>query len=578
MTQLITKEKNAQIVISLLKSHGINKVVASPGTTNVALIGSIQNDPYFKIYSAVDERSAAYMACGLAEETGEPVVISCTGATASRNYAPGLTEAYYRKLPVLAITSMQDFAKVGHLVAQTLDRSTIQNDVAKLSVELPIVKDKDDIWNCEIKVNRAILELTRNGGGPVHINIPSTYTLPFERSESPRYKKIERHFLGDNLPHLKGKVAVFVGAHKRWTELETEALDKFCEVNNAAVFCDHSSGYKGKYRVLTSLLSSQVYMNKEKYRPDTLIHIGEVSGDYSIGPLVGKEVWRVNEDGELRDTFRKLTNVFEMKPSDFFKQYSSEESKTSSYFESINESISGIKKSIPDLPFSNIWMASKLSSVIPNDSNLHFAILNSLRSWNFFEIDSSINTSSNVGGFGIDGALSTTLGASLANTERLNFCIVGDLAFFYDMNALGNRHVGKNLRILVINNGKGTEFKNYNHHAAYFMESSDEFIAAANHFGNKSPSLIKDYVQNLGFDYLSASSKADFEGCYRAFVDNNVSERSIVLEVFTNHEDESKALELMNSIVKDHASTFKVGAKKILGKGGINVVKKVLNK
>ena len=113
MSLLITKEKNAQIIISLLKAHGIKKVIASPGTTNVALIGSIQNDPYFEIYSSVDERSAAYLACGLAEESGEPVVISCTGATASRNYAPGLTEAYYRKLPVLAITSMQNFNAPG---------------------------------------------------------------------------------------------------------------------------------------------------------------------------------------------------------------------------------------------------------------------------------------------------------------------------------------------------------------------------------------------------------------------------------------------------------------------------------
>ena len=170
MSQLITKEKNAQIIIALLKAHGIRYVVASPGTTNVALIGSIQNDPYFTIYSSVDERSAAYLACGLAEESGEPVVISCTGATASRNYAPGLTEAYYRKLPVLAITSMQQLGRVGHNVAQVIDRSVIQNDVAKFSVELPVVKDAEDLWDCEIKVNKAILELTRNGGGPVHIN------------------------------------------------------------------------------------------------------------------------------------------------------------------------------------------------------------------------------------------------------------------------------------------------------------------------------------------------------------------------------------------------------------------------
>lgn len=100
-----TNERNVQIVIALLKAHGIHRVIASPGTTNMTFVVSIENDPWFHVWSSVDERSAAYLACGMAAETGEPVVISCTGATASRNYMPGLTEAYYRKLPILAITS-----------------------------------------------------------------------------------------------------------------------------------------------------------------------------------------------------------------------------------------------------------------------------------------------------------------------------------------------------------------------------------------------------------------------------------------------------------------------------------------
>ena len=102
-----TSEKHTQILIALLKAHNIRKIVASPGTTNICFVGSLQSDPYFEIYSSVDERSAAYIACGLARESGEPVVLSCTGATASRNYAPGLTEAYYSNVPVLAVTSTQ---------------------------------------------------------------------------------------------------------------------------------------------------------------------------------------------------------------------------------------------------------------------------------------------------------------------------------------------------------------------------------------------------------------------------------------------------------------------------------------
>lgn len=84
MDKYYTSERNVQIVLALLKAHGIRKVIASPGTTNITLVASMQQDPFFEMYSSVDERSAAYMACGLAAESGEPVVLSCTGATASR--------------------------------------------------------------------------------------------------------------------------------------------------------------------------------------------------------------------------------------------------------------------------------------------------------------------------------------------------------------------------------------------------------------------------------------------------------------------------------------------------------------
>ena len=92
-------EETTLLLVALLKEHGITHVVASPGTTNSAFVASIQRDSFFTVFSSVDERSAAYLACGLITELGHPVVITCTGATASRNYMPGITEGFYRKLP-----------------------------------------------------------------------------------------------------------------------------------------------------------------------------------------------------------------------------------------------------------------------------------------------------------------------------------------------------------------------------------------------------------------------------------------------------------------------------------------------
>lgn len=129
------------------------------------------------------------MACGMAEETNEPIVISCTGATASRNYIPALTEAYYRKLPILAITATRPIMYVGHNRDQLIDRSVIAKDAIKFSVDLPVVKDEEDFWDCEIKVNKAISELSKDGGGPVHINLPTVYNRDYSAVKLPDVRK-----------------------------------------------------------------------------------------------------------------------------------------------------------------------------------------------------------------------------------------------------------------------------------------------------------------------------------------------------------------------------------------------------
>lgn len=188
-----TSERNVQIVISLLKQHGIKRVIASPGTTNMTFLGSIQSDPFFEIYSSVDERSAAYLACGLASETGEPVVINCTGATASRNYMPGLTEAFYRKLPVLAITGHRGDSEIGHLKDQQIDRRSAPHDVVLESVTVPMVKDDTSERYCIDQANKAILALTTNGGGPAHINLFTEYNRDFSVKQLPAARCIRKY-------------------------------------------------------------------------------------------------------------------------------------------------------------------------------------------------------------------------------------------------------------------------------------------------------------------------------------------------------------------------------------------------
>lgn len=559
MIKKYTDDKTTQILLALLKQHGIKKVVASPGTTNIAFVVGVQMDPWFEVYSSVDERSAAYIACGLSDESGEPVVITCTGATASRNYFPGLTEAFYRKLPILAITGYQAGEATGHLDAQALDRRTRPDDTIRMSVDVGKIADSQDEWLVNVKINTALLELKHNGGGPVHINLREASYGTFNTDKLPIVRKIERYTLSDNLPVLeKKKVAIFIGSHKTFTVEETNAIDLFCEKYNAVVLTDHTGGYYGKYKVLYALVSSQSNCRK-KMIVDILIHIGEISGDYySLSKIRGKETWRISMDGIIKDKFKNLTSLFEMDELSFFNHYNNVGNdtsciKTNFYERCICESAK-IIKNLPELPFSNIWIAQQIHNKIPCPSTIHFGILNTLRSWNFFELDKNIRTKCNVGGFGIDGILSTLLGASLYNENKLYYVFLGDLAFFYDLNALGNRYIGRNIRILLVNNGCGTEFKNYSHPASQWGGDADSFIAARGHFGKQSPLLVKNYSENLGFEYISANNKEEFINNSSVFLNPEIGSKPIIFEVFTNSEDESCALKKMRMVLPDDRS------------------------
>lgn len=578
MERYYTDERNVQILINLMKAHGIKKVIASPGTTNLTFVASIQQDSDFEVFSSVDERSAAYLACGLAAEGGEPVALTCTGATASRNYVSGLTEAYYRKLPVLAITSTQHIGRIGQNMPQVIDRSSLQNDIAKMSVQIPTISTQDDEWAYEVMINTALLELIHDGGGPVHVNLVTQYSMNFSVKELPPSRVINRICYGDNLPELpEGKIGIYVGSHKPWTKDEIQAVDAFCEVYNAVVFCDHTSNYKGKYRVFASLVSSQTQYMSAYRTLDVMIHLGDVSG--SLISMFPSQVWRVNPDGVVRDTFGKLRYVFQMEEVDFFTAYlenASEHLKSDSFLKGWKEECKRIFCKIPELPFSNAWIAQHTIFRLPENSVLHLGILNSLRTWNYFESKESILGYSNTGGFGIDGGVSSLVGASLANKDKLFIGVVGDLAFFYDMNVIGNRHVRNNIRLIVVNNGCGTEFKNYNHNVAQFGEEADKFMAAAGHFGCQSKQLIKHYAEDLGFEYISASNKTEYLKNVERFILPEMLERPIIFEVFTNSIDESNAIKIMNTLESSTIGTAKKIAKEVLGEKSFQTLKKII--
>lgn len=563
MDNLYTDNKNQQILIALLKEHGIRKVIASPGGTNPAFLMSLQMDGFFEMYSCVDERSAAYMACGLAEETGEPVIICCTGATASRNYMSALTEAFYRKIPIVTITCSRPNYVRGHLMPQVTNRSVYPADILVYGDTLQTIKTQDDVWDCEFKINKGLLALRHRGGGPVHFNV-ETLVQSCTTKELPTVRVINRILQNDLFPLLcHQRVVIFIGSHKLMSSKLVGLVEKFCELHNAVVFCDHTSGYYGKYSIPFSLIGTQHNHSFGLEHVDLLIHLGEISGDYlTVERLQADHVWRVNEDGEIRIRFQQLDYIFEMPEEVFFSHYVKDEKKTELMFwEECNAIYQTLYDSIGELPLSLISIAHKLAPQMPHNSVVHFSIINALRAWNFFKIDSSIRTNCNVGGFGIDGCTSSLIGASLADKNKLYYLFTGDLAFFYDLNSLGNRHIGPNVRILLLNDGKGAEFTHFMWKK--YQGDRDLYIAGGGHFGRQSRDLVRHFTEDLGFEYLQATTQEEFLEVYERFVDPNIGELPMLFEIITTTEGQSEAWKQLCNLAEP---TLKERIKKITSK------------
>lgn len=549
--QHYTTEVNTLILLSLLKKNNIKRVVVSPGATNFAIVGSMQHDPYFELYSCVDERAAAYMALGIAARTSEPVVLSCTGATASRNYMAALTEAFMRNIPILVVTSSLGLDRVGHLKAQVTDRAHAPKDVVIKQYQIDNLHEGEEDA-CALKINEALAFL-RKFKKPVHINNCTTYCLNFSVKNLPDARYIPLISDTRSMPELpKGRIGIFVGSHRDFTDEESSIIDRFCESNDAVVFADHASGYYGKYRVQMSLPFYQRQAHSNNSEIALLIHIGEISGDYhTFTNIQIDEVWRVNEDGAFRDFWGKLTKVFDLPETDFFSHYISECVKHTTYLDSCMADYKRVTDLIPEIPLSNIWVAKTLSTELPNNTVLHLGILNSLRAWNMFKLPNGVRSYSNVGGFGIDGCVSSLLGAALVNPDKLYLGVVGDLATFYDINVFMHKRIPSNLRLIVINNGRGVEFRNYDHPAnRVFGDSVDAYIAAAGHNGNQSRTLLETVALNNGFNYVGVNDKEQFNDLYASLLDSS-STKPIIMEVFTDPNDESDALKLMAYLYRD---------------------------
>lgn len=584
--------KNIQILVSLLKKYNVKNIVISAGTRHTPFVYSVEHDSFFKTYSIVDERSAGFFAIGLIEELHEPVAVVCTSGTAAANYVSAANEAFYQQLPLLLLTADRNHYYMFQQEEQMIPQEGLYSQVCKNVVTLGHVRDEKDFWYYSRICNEALLDLTQGELGPVHINfiVENDYPIyqgivKFEEKELPDIKRIRRLTLEDSATVWKvwadklknSRILIIYGQYRPLSNDEQNIVEDFCKKYDVVISSDIISNLHTKYCIPTFAMCRVLNRTQiESLCPDIVITmnantISEIKGQLAV--FKNKfEHWHVSSKGKVSDPFKMLSDVIACSPMSFFKKFAElgEDISEHGYYtkwKAVHNTI-GCNGSLNEEPiqYSSMYAVQQYIKNIPSNALLHIANSNSIRLSAYFDVDPTVTVYDNRGTHGIDGSMSSFIGqASVSN--RPSFLVIGDLSFFYDMNALWNHYVGNNIRILVCNNSGGAIFHSYPNKKN--VPTLDEHIAAAHE------TSVEEWVVSRGFEYLSAKNKEEFDEALPHLM-NTASEHPILLEVFTNMDVDAECIKAILNPYKVEDPSLKHQIGKMMPAGMKEKIKKII--
>ena len=551
--------KNIQILVTLLKKYGVKHIVISAGTRHTPFVYSVEQDSFFTTYSIVDERSASFFAIGLIEKLREPVAICCTSGTAAANYVSAANEAFYQQLPLLLLTADRNHYYMFQQEEQMIPQENLYAAVCKKVVTLPHVRDDKDFWYCARICNEALMELHHGEDGPVHINfiVENDYPIvqgivKFETKILPDVRKINRLTLESSNDvwkkwadiFVQSKILIIYGQYKPLDQEEIANIEAFSRKYNCVISVDLLSNLHTTYTISTYSLSKGMSKEQlEELSPDILITMnGNSISEMKSRMGIIKERFRhihVSAKGAVSDPLKCLSDVIECTPQTFFKRFAeiidSDETDHNYYkaWCALYTSY-GNRGSLNDveIPYSSMYANQQLLKNMPTKSLLHLANSNTVRLANYFNVQDGIEVYGNRGTHGIDGSMSAFIGQAYVS-GMLSFLIIGDLSFFYDMNALWNQYIGSNIRILVCNNSGGAIFHTYPN--TNNIPTLDEHIAAEHH------TSVREWSVARGFEYISATDKNELDKAIQKLIKNN-STHPILVECFTDKDVDAKCI------------------------------------
>ena len=489
---MYSSKENVNILTSLMVAHGIRYAVCCPGSRNSAIVHNLNACPDIECYPVTDERSAGFYALGMSQCLQKPVAVCVTSGTALLNLAPAVAEAYYQHIPLVVISADRPQAWIDQLDGQTLPQPDAFGRFVRKAVSLPEPYDAESRWFCNRLVNEALI--IRHA--PVHINVPISEPLfDYTVSELPKERKIELIESDASTMTQSHVVRMFLHA-KRPMLISGQPMNPHMDEAVCLIGDD------------------------ERYVPDFVLYTGGsiVSKRLKHFLYKAKETWAVNSMGEVNDTFQNLTHVMQGDG------------------EVIADLIRFNLEQQPH-PFVQLWEELlekvRLQTIAYEPDYSQMAVVKRFERRQKSEIRSQYHYANST---------AIRLANIYAVSEDMVYCIIGDLSFFYDQNALWHQNLHGNLRILLLNNGKGGIFNMLK--GLEQSPSRDQYVAAEHHTSAEGICMQNRVV------YLKATNMEEMQQGLDTLIDME-SDRPVLLEVFTDATEDER-------VFKDYYRRLKI--------------------
>lgn len=561
-------------IAEICSQHGITQAILSPGSRCAPITLAFTRHSEINCRTISDERSAAFIGMGIAQQTKKPTVLVCTSGSAAYNYAPAVAEAFFQHVPLLVITADRPPEWIDQLDGQTIRQPELYGRHIKKSYNLPVDLDHPDAqWHAQRTISEAINTAQEYPAGPVHINIPlrepfypaDNAEITFDKhvkviSETTASKDLKSEEWETLIENWKKYNRILIIGGQNSINAQVSApLARIIKEQKIPVVGDIISNL---HPVEDVIRHADLFIGQDKsglqesLQPELLVTFGNSTISKNLKLLLRNfkptEHWHIQPAGNAADTYKTLTKIIRIEPDMFFNKIAEIEfsptfdnQKQENYYHiwQIEErkSMRLLQTFFPHDPFGEFEFIKEVINKLPDNTNLHLANSMAVRYANFCGLDKpAVEVFANRGTSGIDGSNSTTVGHCFSSA-KLNTLITGDLAFFYDRNAFWHNYEMKNLRIVLINNHAGGIFR--------IINGPDKLPELEEYFETKQRLNARLTAEEFGFEYLHCNKRSKLANYIKEFFEDG--DKPKILELETESKDNTAILQTFKSTFKD---------------------------